>query len=179
MTDTPSEAAPSADWNKIVAESGQDSTPTTPTAPTAAAGYGTVRTITLPELPFVVGRLPITCDTKTAVLQLPEPIKGVHCAAVLANVTVLSDCDRPADDVCRPAPKYARPLNDREIEVVLWGGGTQRAVGTGWKTSTYGGQLETRPVPIGVPVVEVQILAGRAVTCGCDSEQWVTDEGWG
>lgn len=174
---------PSVDW-AAVSDSG---TPTdTDAAAPAPAQYGGFASaplpsaITLPELPEVIGRLPIKPGTRIAIIQLPEPIKGVSCAAVFANVTILSDCDAPAKPGCgRPAVKYARPLNDREIEVEFWDGdGT--VAGPGWKTSAYpGGQLETRPVPLGVPVVEVKIVSGRAITCGCDPDKWAVDSPYG
>lgn len=167
--DTPVETTTAADWNSIVHDN------PAVTAPTAAAAAPRMN---LPELPLVVGRLPIRCDTKRAIIQLPQAIKGVSCAAVFPNTSVLSDCYVAAADICRPAPKFARPLNDRDIEVVFWGndnGGTE--TGPGWKDAAYpGGQLETRSIDFGVPFVEILLVAGRTLTCGCDSEKWASND---
>jgi hypothetical protein len=173
MTDTSTAetTAASTDWNAIV-HSG-------PAQATEAAAPGVApATITLPDLPLVVGRLPIKCDTGKAIIRLPEAIKGVSCAAVFPNTSVLSDCYKPAGTVCLPNALRARPLNDREIEVIL-DGGDGVVSGPGWKETGYpGGQLETRPIDFGVPFVEVLLVAGRTITCGCDSEKWASD-GWG
>lgn len=175
MTDTTTAetSTASADWNSIV-----HSGPSTNVAASASAAPPAPSS-TLPDLPLVVGRLPIKCDTGKAIIRLPEAVKGVSCAAVFPNTSVLSDCYKAAGDVCRPAPKFARPLNDREIEVIFWGDGDGVVSGPGWKETGYpGGQLETRPIDFGVPFVEVLLVAGRAITCGCDSEKWASNE-WG
>lgn len=163
----------SVDWDGIVASdnNGTGSKNLAAAAPSAAAAP-------LPDLPLVVGRLPIECGAKRAVVQLPEATKGVKCAAVFANASVLSDCGNEADNVCLPSVLYARPLNDREIEVVFAGKGERTVKGPGWKSDPYGGQMTTRSVDFGVPFVEVLVVTGRSITCGCDSENWASDDGW-
>lgn len=161
------------DWDGIVA-SDRDDKPIVgvrDTAPMAAAAP-------LPDLPLVVGRLPIECGAKKAIVQLPEATQGVKCAAVFANTSVLSDCGNEAEDTCLPSVLRARPRNDREIEVVLSGKGERTVKGPGWKTDPYGGQMSTRPVDFGTPFVEVLVVTGRSITCGCDSENWASDNGW-
>jgi hypothetical protein len=149
-----------------------------------AADQGGARAAAFQSLPptppnsgFIAGRLPIQCDTGKAIIQLPEPIKLAHCAVVLPNTGVLSDCYRPAKKVCVPNALRARPLNDREFEVIL-DGGEHVAKGLGWALSgSYPGALpETRSIDTDVPYVEILALVG--VDCGCDSENWASDE-WG
>ncbi|WP_367139625.1 hypothetical protein [Saccharothrix sp. HUAS TT1] len=161
---------PPVNWDAAATADTPDPTP-------QHAAHAPVPRTNLPELPEIIGRLPIKPGTGVAVLQLPQPVKGVSCAAVFANSSILSDCDRPAPSLCnRPAVKYARPLNDREIEVVFWDG-DEKITGPGWKDNPYpGGQLETRVVPIGVPFVEVKLVVGRTIQCGCDPERWAGDD---
>lgn len=167
MTDTKTE-----NWNAIVNED-------TPTAQNAAAAAPQGAAAPLPELPLVIGRLPIKGSPSRAIIELPEPTKGVQCAAIFHNVSVLADCERPNVGACRPASKFARPLNDRQIEVEFWDGDGSVITGPGWKTSPYpGGQLETRFVQTGVPFVEIMLVAGRTIACGpCDPENYAPEYG--
>lgn len=158
------------DWNAI-ADSDTDSHASAPrdvAAPMAAAP--------LPDLPMVIGRLPIKCGAKRAVIQLPEASTGVKCAFTVANTSVLSDCNNETDDVCLPSVLYSRPLNDREIEVTFAGKGEGTIKGLGWTADPYGGQLKTRSIEFGQPFVEVLVVVSRSISCGCDSENWASEQ---
>lgn len=162
------------DWDGIAAS---DKTDAMINAKAAPAGAG-AKAQPLPDLPRVLGRLPIDCGTKRAIIELPEATPGVSCAALTHNVSVVSECGNEAEDVCLPYSLRARPLNDRQIEVVLSGKGDKTVKGAGWTSDPYGGQLATRSVEPGQPFVEVEIITGRNITCGCDSENWADDNGW-
>lgn len=167
MTDAKTE-----DWNKIVNE---DAAAT----PTAAVAQSGVAYATIPELPEVIGRLPLKGNPSRAIINLPEPYKGVSCAAVFHNVNVLTDCYKPNAMACRPVSKYARPLNDRQIEVEFWDGDGTTIEGPGWKESGYpGGQLETRPMLTGQPFVEIKLVSGRTIVCSpCDPDNYAPEYG--
>ncbi|HLT10307.1 MAG TPA: hypothetical protein VK028_05800 [Micromonosporaceae bacterium] len=159
------------DWDGIAASDGESN------------GNGVLAVATpqpmaapLPDLPLVIGRLPIKCGAKKAVIQLPEATSGVKCAFTVANTSVLSDCNNEADDVCLPSVLYSRPLNDREIEVVFAGKGEGTVKGLGWTADPYGGQLKTRSIEFGQPFVEVLVVASRNIGCGCDSENWASED---
>ncbi|MFJ5173728.1 hypothetical protein ACIP68_07745 [Streptomyces griseoviridis] len=158
----------SFDWETIARDSGGGRRRTAPVP--AASNLPP----TPPNTALLAGRLPIKCDTGKAIIQLPEKIKKVHCALVLANTGVLSECLRPAKDVCLPNALRARPLNDREFEVVL-DGGEGVAKGLGWvKDGDYpGAQLKTRAIETGVPYVEILVMVG--LDCGCEGENWASD----
>lgn len=150
--------------------------------PAGVRGGDTFAAGNLPPFPqgmsYMIGRLPIKCDTKRAVVQLPEPIKNVHCAVVVVNSGVLADCYRPSPNVCVPNALSGRPLNDREILVVTDSDGDGKTVGAGWTPGTYqGSQPTTRSIETGVPYVEVVVYIG--VGCGCDSDNWAADNEWG
>ncbi|MBO0819320.1 MAG: hypothetical protein J2P26_00565 [Nocardiopsaceae bacterium] len=165
------------DWDQIT--SGGDG-PAAPTAPAAvrAAGPAGAAVSNLPPTPpqtgLIAGRLPIQGDTGKAILRLPEPVKGLHCAVVMVNTGVLSDCYRPAKRACVPTALRGRPLNDAEIEVIL-DGGDHVARGLGWTVSSSypGANLETRQIEVDVPYVEVLALVG--VECGCDADKWADE----
>ncbi|MFC0602582.1 hypothetical protein [Streptomyces palmae] len=129
---------------------------------------------TPPNTALIAGRLPIKCDTGRAVIQLPEKIQKAHCALVLPNTGVLSDCYRPAKNVCLPNALRARPINDREFEVIL-DGGEGVVKGLGWtRDGDYpGALLKTRAIETGVPYVEILVMVG--IDCGCDSENWASE----
>lgn len=175
-----------ADWNSIVGNDGAAgaSGASGATATAGASGAaGAKATQNLPPFPqgfgYMVGRLPISGNAGRAVVQLPEPIKGVSCAFTVANVTVLSDCYRSGNRKCTPNVVGSRPLNDREIEVELDGGGDEVARGLGWTLGSQypGAQPETRSVETGQPAVEVLLIIGPK--CGCDAENWASDDEWG
>lgn len=158
---------PEFDWDTI-----------TRTGSEAARSAPVVRNVspTPPQTGFLAGRLPIQGDTGKAVVQLPEPVKDLHCALVVPNTSVLSDCYRPAKSRCMPNALRAYPINDREIEVIL-DGGDHVARGLGWKAGDYpGASPTTRSVETGVPFVEVLVLVGLG--CGCDSENWASEDDW-
>lgn len=175
-----------AAWNTVVnadAAESAEAAPRASSAPAAASAQSVAFDNNLPPFPqgvsYMIGRLPIKCDTSVAMVQLPEPIKGVSCAVVLPNSGVLSDCHRDASSLCVPNVKRAYPINDREIKVVLDGQGDGKAVGPGWVGGQYpGAQPTTRPIETGVPYVEVVVFVG--VDCGCDGENWAADTpDWG
>lgn len=131
----------------------------------------------LPPFPqgvsYLIGRLPIKGDTSVAIVELPEPIAGVHCAAVMVNSGILSDCYRPAGNKCVPTAMRGQPINDRQIKVVLDGAG-EKVSGPGWQPGAYPGSTPTtRSVEVGVPYVEVVLYVG--VDCGCNSENWAPE----
>src|SRR5690625_1717054 len=111
-------------------------------APNASTG-GASAFANLPPFPaqtaMIVGRLPIQGDTGKAIIQLPAPVKDVHCAFTVANTGVLSDCTRTIRNTCVPTVLRSRPLNDREFEVLL-DGGDYTAKGLGWSAGTYPGR---------------------------------------
>lgn len=162
------------DWGAVAAASGE-----TAVAGPAPRAIGSQ----LPPFPegsaYLVGRLPIECDTKWAVVELPEAIDGLACAATLANVTVLKDCDNPSPRVCKPYVLASEPLNNRQILVELSGTGDKKTIGAGWETGDYPGAAPTtRAVTTGVPVVEVVIIVGP--DCGpCQDSNWQTGSDWG
>lgn len=167
----------SSDWSAIV--SGTDTADSSaPAARATAAAYQN-----LPPFPqgfaYMVGRLPIKGDTGEAVVELPEPIKGVSCATVMVNSGVLSDCYRPAKNKCStPVALRGQPINDRQILVTLDGDG-EKVTGPGWVAGSQypGAAPETRSVDVGVPYVEVVLFIGPK--CGCSSENWASDDEWG
>lgn len=163
-------------WQDIVNEDAA-SAGAAPTA-TVAASAPAAAYATIPELPEVIGRVPVKGNPSYVIVELPQPYAGVACAAVFHNVTELVDCTRPKRS-CRPASKSARPLNDRQIEVELWDGDGTTISGPGWKESGYpGGQLETRPAQTGIPYVEIKLVAGRTITCGpCDPDNYAPEYG--
>jgi hypothetical protein len=34
-------------------------------------------------------------------------------------------------------------------------------------------------MPVGVPFVEVKVVTGRSIQCGCDPEKWASDNPYG
>lgn len=184
---------PAFDWGAIAAVPGQDAGHTQDPSP-AETGPVLSRAVnapatdpsgaafgSLPPFPaqtaMVVGRLPIQGDTGKAIIQLPEPVKDVHCAFTVANTGVLSDCTRTIRNACVPAVLRSRPLNDREFEVLL-DGGDYTAKGAGWTPGTYPGAApQTRSIDVGVPYVEILAIIG--IDCGCSSENWASDNEWG
>lgn len=171
-TSSPAEnaSAPSGfDWDNIADGSAKSSTSAAPAVSNLPP--------TPPNTALIAGRLPIKGDTGRAIIQLPEKVKLVHCALAVANTSVLSDCYRPAKNVCIPNALRARPLNDREFEVIL-DGGDGVVKGLGWtKDGAYPGALPvTRSVETGVPFVEILVMVG--IDCGCNSENWADDNEW-
>lgn len=132
----------------------------------------------LPPFPqgfaYMVGRLPLSeCTPGKAIVQLPEAVDGVHCAFVVANTGVLSDCYSDNANEASPQVRNARPINDREI-AVFFTKGEGVAKGPGWVAGQYPGSMPTtRSVGLGVPYVEVLVIVGP--DCGCSSEDWYSD----
>lgn len=143
-----------------------------------ASGERAAASSNLPPFPqggaYMVGRLPLSeCMPGKAIVQLPEAIDGVHCATVVANTGVLSDCYTDSSNEPSPQVRNARPINDREI-VVYFAKGEGVAKGLGWTPGDYqGSQPTTRNIGTGVPYVEVVLFIGPA--CGCSSDDWYTD----
>ena len=166
------------DWNAVV--SGTGSTTTGGESYAAPAGKAGANSAPFPEgFSYMVGRLPIKNDTGEAVIELPEPTKGVSCAAVVVNSGVLSDCYRPAKNKCgTPTALRGQPVNDRQILVTLDGDG-DRVTGPGWVAGSQypGAAPKTRSVDVGVPYAEVVLFIGPE--CGCNSENWAADDEWG
>lgn len=171
--DTNTNQAEGFDWGDITG---------TPNQTPASQGQGRAAAVrNLPPTPaqtgILAGRLPIRGDTGKAILQLPEPVKDLHCALVMVNSGVLSDCHNPAKNRCVPVALRGNPINDREIEVIL-DGGDHVAKGLGWTPGNYPGATPTtREIEVNTPYVEVLALVG--VACGCDSQNWASDNEWG
>lgn len=163
------------DWNAVV--SGNSSGGASDAAPAGKAGSNSAP---FPEgFSYMVGRLPIKNDTGEAIIELPEPIKNVSCAAVVVNSGVLSDCYRPARNKCgTPTALRGQPVNDRQILVTLDGDG-ERVTGPGWVPGSQypGAAPKTRSIDVGVPYAEVVLFIGPE--CGCSSENWAADDEWG
>lgn len=188
MTDHNSNENPSGfDWGAIASTatpptpdaqgSGQGAALPAAPAPQARASFGGSLPPFPPQTAIVVGRLPIQGDTGRAIIQLPEPVKGAHCAFTVANSGVLSDCYRTVRNACVPSVLRSRPLNDREFEVLL-DAGDYTAKGLGWDAGAYPGAApETRSIDTGAAYVE--ILAVIGIDCGCSSQDWASDNEWG
>lgn len=150
----------------------------TPTAGRATGAAPAAMANNMPPFPdrfaYMVGRLPLSeCTPGKAIVQLPEAIDGVHCATVVANTGVLSDCYTDSSGEPSPQVRNARPVNDREI-VVFFTKGEGTAKGPGWTAGSYPGSMPTtRSVGVGVPYVEVVLFVGP--DCGCASEDWYSD----
>lgn len=177
---------PDINWETVVPSAGNDAeSAQTAESATQRVSYAPVASAAaaappnnLPPFPqgvsYMIGRLPIKVDTAVAIVQLPEPIKGVNCATVVVNSGVLSDCYRDSSKVCVPTALRGQPINDREIKVVLDGAGDGKVVGPGWTAGDYPGSMpKTRSIEVGVPYVEVVLFVG--VDCGCNSEKWAPD----
>lgn len=189
MTDNNSESPAGFDWGAIASDAtpaapaapagrsvGQATLPPASPAPQGKASFGGSLPPFPPQTSIVVGRLPIQGDTGRAVIQLPEPVKGAHCAFTVANSGVLSDCYRTVRNACVPSVLRSRPLNDREFEVLL-DAGDYTAKGLGWDAGAYPGAApETRSIDTGAAYVE--ILAVIGIDCGCSSQDWASDD-WG
>ncbi|KGI79385.1 hypothetical protein IL38_24120 [Actinopolyspora erythraea] len=167
----------SDDWNSIITDNA-------PAEGAASPPSGKAAPNNMPPFPqgfgYMVGRLPIKGDTAKAIVQLPEKLKGISCAAVLVNSGVLSDCYKDGSKVCAPTALSGRPINDREIAVFTDAPGDEVVRGPGWVVSGYyypGALPTTRPVEVGVPYVEVMVIVGP--DCGCDGENWADDNEWG
>lgn len=173
-----SENTNTANWESIVASDSGVAEAAASTIPAPRASAAAAPSNNLPPFPqgvsYLIGRLPITCDTAVAVLTLPEPIKGISCAVVLPNSGVLSDCHNDSSKKCVPNALRAYPINDRAVRVVLDAPGDKVTTGPGWVEGGYPGSLPTTlGVEVGVPYVEVVVFVG--VDCGCSSENWAPD----